>query len=119
MAKGLPLSSDSSSANSFEVLLDQVGELPQHAAAFGGRHARPGAFVECPARGAHGAVDVFGFGFGHMGDDVAGGGVVDGEGLAGGRGDKTAIDEHAVIFLDKVGGAAADAGVDGDGSHRF
>ena len=101
------------------MVLDQVGELPQYASALGGRHAGPRALVESPSRSAHGAIDIFGFGLGHVGDHVAGGGVIDGESLAGGRRDKTPIDEHAVSFLDEVGGAAADAGVDGDGSHNL
>ena len=43
-----------------EVLLEQVTELPDEAAAFGGLHAGPGAVVEGFAGGADGAVDVFG-----------------------------------------------------------
>ncbi len=101
------------------MLFDQVGELPQHASALRGRHAGPRALVESPSRSAHGTIDIFGFCLGDVGDHIAGGGVVDRECLAGGRRDKTPIDEHAVIFLDEVGGAAADAGVDGDGSHNL
>src|ERR1019366_4949321 len=100
-----------------KVVFQQVAELPQQAAAFRGRHARPGALVEGAARGTDGAVYVFLLGLGDVSKNLAGGGVVDIKGLAGGRGDKAAIDEHAVFALDEVGGAAADAGIDGKSSH--
>jgi hypothetical protein len=52
--------------------------------------------------GADGAVDVLGLGLRHVGHDFAGGGVVDGEGLAGGGEDEASADEHAVFLGDKV-----------------
>ena len=102
-----------------EVLLEQVGELPDEAAALGGLHAGPGAVVEGGARGADGAVDVFCFGLGDMGHDFAGGGIVDGEGLAGRREDEASIDKHAVFLGDEVVGVAADAGIDGKSCHVY
>jgi hypothetical protein len=65
----------------FQILLHQVGEPPEHPAAFGGRHATPGALVKSKPRGLHGAIDIDRLGLRHMGHDLAGGGVVNGKGL--------------------------------------
>ncbi len=100
-----------------EVLFEQVAELPDEAAALGGLHAGPGAVVEGVAGGADGAVDVFRLGLGNVGHDLAGGGIVDGEGLAGGGEDEASVDEHAVFLGDEVVGVAADAGIDGESGH--
>src|SRR5579862_4389748 len=54
-----------------------------------------------------------------MGENFAGSGVVDGKGLTGGRSDKAAIDQHAVIGCDEIGGAPADAWINGKSRHSF
>ena len=102
-----------------EVLLEQVAELPDEAAALGGLHARPGAVVEGVAGGADGAVDVLCLGLGNVGHDLAGGGIVDGEGLAGRGEDEASVDKHAVFLGDKVVGGAADAGIDRESGHKY
>src|SRR5262249_793537 len=64
------------------VLLDEVGEDEHEAPGVGGVHLRPGAALEGLAGGLDGAIDVLGGAFAHLGDDLAGGGVVGVEGLA-------------------------------------
>ncbi len=77
-----------------QMLLDQVGELPDQAAAIGSGHLRPRAAVESLARCLHGAIDVFTIAFGDLGHHLAGGGIVGGEGLSGSRLHPLAIDKH-------------------------
>src|SRR6185369_1961699 len=67
----------------FEVLLEQIGELPNELASFGGRHAAPGTFIEGIARGGNGEVDVSSIAFGNPCHFLAGGWVVGGKSLAG------------------------------------
>ena len=102
-----------------EVLLEQVAELPHQAAALGGLHAGPRAVVEGGAGGADGAVDVLGLSLGNVGHDLAGGGVVDGKGLAGRGEDEASADKHAMFLGDKIVGGAADAGIDGKSGHVY
>ena len=102
-----------------EVLLEQVAELPDEAAAFGGLHTGPRAIVKGVSSSADGAVDVFSLGLGDVGHDFAGGGVVDGEGFSGCGEDEASVDEHAVFLGDEVVGVAADVGIDGKSCHLY
>ena len=101
------------------VLLEEVGELPEELAAFGGAHGRPGTGVEGAAGGANGDVDVDVVSFGNLADLLAGSGVVDGEGLAGGGGDELSVDQHLVRGGDEVCGMGAEAWVDSGCGHVF
>ena len=82
----------------FGVLFDQIGEAPHHAAAFGGRNFRPGAFFECCAGRFYGAVDIFAIAFGDMRENFSGGGIVGGESFAGSGFDPLAVDEHLLLL---------------------
>jgi hypothetical protein len=73
------------------VLLERVGE-PQHQLLALARRGL-GVLAERPAGRLDGAVDVLGGGDRLLGDDLAGGGVDDLEGLVGGRVDRRAVDE--------------------------
>ncbi len=99
------------------MLFEQVAEFPDEAAALGGLHAGPGAAVEGVASGADGAVDVLSLGLGDVGHYFPGGGVVDGEGLAGRGEDEPSVNKHAVFLGDEVVGVAADAGIDRKSGH--
>ena len=87
--------------------------------ALGGFHAGPGAVVKGGAGGADGAVDVLSLSLRNIGHDLAGGGVVDGEGLAGRGEDEASVNKHAMFLGDKVVGVAADAGIDGKSCHTY
>ena len=78
----------------FQVLLHQVGQLPDEAAALGGGHVGPRAAFKRLARGLDGAIDVFAIAFGNLCQHFAGGRIVDRKGLAGGGFDPLAVDEH-------------------------
>ncbi len=82
----------------FEMLFEEIGELPHHAGASGGRSLGPLAGFERGAGGFYGAVDVFAVAFGDVGEDFAGGGVIGGESLAGSGIDPLAVDEHLALF---------------------
>jgi ParB family chromosome partitioning protein len=94
------------------VGLDQVGQLPDRAAALGRGHAAPRTALEGAPRRAHGAIDVFLLTGCHLGKRLFGGGIVGGERLAGGRLGPLAIDEHAAsTAADELRHAAVDTGV--------
>ena len=59
----------------FEMLFDQIAELPDQFAALGRRDVRTMAGLERGARGFHRAVDVFAVAFGDVGEHFAGRGI--------------------------------------------
>ena len=65
-----------------QVFLDQVGQLAHEPAAVAGVHPAPGTLVERLARGLDGPIDVGGVALGDFGDDLLGGRIDRGEGLA-------------------------------------
>ena len=85
----------------FEMLLDQVAQLPDEAAAVGRGHLRPRASFKRLARGLHGAIDIFAIALGDLGHDLAGGGVVNGKRLAGSRFHPLAVDEQLARRADE------------------
>ena len=66
----------------FQVLFDQVGELPYFAAAFGGAHLRPGIAFESLTRSFHGAIDVFAIALGDLRHHFSGCRIVGGKSFA-------------------------------------
>ena len=103
----------------FKVLLEQVGELPEQAAASEGARRVHAPSSKARRAAATARLTSSCFRFGHVRDYFAGGGVVDGKGFTGGRGDKLAVDKEAVIVGNVVSGFAADHGGSGNCSHRF
>ena len=87
----------------FLVLLDEVGELVEQPAAFGGAHLRPGAFLEGLAGGLDGEIDVGLVALGDLADGLAGGGVEGGEGLAGDAVEPFAADEQRLLLVPDLG----------------
>ena len=71
-AIGLPMSSVSSTASCFGVLIDERGEAIEDVHALARRHARPDAALECALRGGDRAIDVFRRAGGHLGERLAG-----------------------------------------------
>ena len=65
------------------MLFEQVGELPDQAAALGCRHAAPRAVIEGIARSSHGQVNIFAIAFRDLRQNFAGCGIVGRKGLAG------------------------------------
>ncbi len=77
------------------VLLDQLSQAAQAAFLFQRLEVAPAAIVEGPPGGAHGAIDVLHAPRRAAGEFLAGGRVVDREGLAGGRRNGIAVDDVA------------------------
>src|SRR5262249_49996146 len=84
------------------VLLDEVRELPEQAAALGRRRAAPRPVVERRARRAHRAVDVFAVSLGGVREPLARGGGVRGEGAPRGRVAEAPADQERAAVADEV-----------------
>ena len=86
----------------FQVLLDQVTQLPYQAATLRGRHLRPGAALEGLARRFHRAINVLAIAFGNLRQNFSSSGVIGREGFPGGRLDPFSIDEHLARPADEL-----------------
>jgi hypothetical protein len=84
------------------VRLEEVGELPEQAAAVRRRHRRPRAGIERAARGAHGALHVLAIAFRDLRDHLARRRVVARERLAGSGLDPLAVDQHRAAAGDET-----------------
>ena len=101
------------------VLFDEVGELPDEPAAFGGSHLRPRAAIEGRAGGVDGAIDVLFLAFGDASEDVAGGGIVAVERFAGRGVHPLAVDQHFAWLSDEAGYVVIQLNCLSSGGHLF
>ena len=76
------------------MLLEQIGEFPDQAAALGCGHPAPGAVVKGFASGLHGLIDVFAIAFRDLSQNFAGSGIVGRKSLSGSGIDPPAVDQH-------------------------
>ena len=79
----------------------QIGQLPQQAAPLRGCQARPRAILKSLAGCLYSLVDIFAVAFGDHGQNLAGGRIEGGEGLARSGIDPLAVDEHFAGFFQK------------------
>ena len=82
----------------FQVLLQQVAELPDHASPLRGRHFGPRPGFESGAGRLYGALDIFTISFRNAGQDLARGRIVRRECFAGSGLHPLAVNEHLAVL---------------------
>jgi len=84
------------------VRLEQIGQLPDEASAFGCGQSPPGALVEGFASGFHSLFNIVTIAFRHLGQNFTGGRIVGRESLARDGAYPLAVDQHFARFFDKL-----------------